>query len=764
MAVLLALALTALGCRDGDVRQCLELLAAKRHEPAAERCRRAFEATGDPRAGAAAARALAALGRDDEVLAWRQRLAGSRQEGVAWELAGGVYRRRGEAEPAAAAYERALLLHRSAGDHRGAAESLQGLFLLAWRASDHRRALELARSAAEEAAQARDRSLQQAALRAIVVLLYDLGDLEGARRALDAAGALVDPEDRARRAELLSYEGAIRLDEERPALARAALEEALELGGADRPRNFYRSNHLNLVLANLALDDLERAERHLAAAWEHAEPDGSRRTALLYFQARLRARQGRHTEAAQALRTALADDPIPDWAWNLEDRLGRVEAARGDLPAAEAAYGRAIETVETMRGALGLDDLKAWLLERKRHPYEALFELQAEAGRTAEALATVERAKARTFLDAFLQAAVDPGAAPAPSKPVESQPPQPEPAAARLAVVEELLPAMSESPVVASRPIDQVLAAVGRRRALVYFQTDDRLWLLTLADERIAVRPLAASPDETAAMVSRYLARPDDDRAAAALGRLLLPADAFPEEGPPEPGARLFVVTDGLLGALPFAALRRSGRYLVEDFALTYVPSLGALAALGEAHPAAGSAPVVLGDPRGDLPAAGDEARQVAARLGVEAHTGAAATSARLAQAPRARVLHLATHAGVRPGGPWLALAGGDVGGATLLARRLAPRLVVLATCAGAARRGQGMWGSLGATFLAAGSRAVLASLWSLEDEAARRFILRFYAHGGAGDPAQALARTQRSFIAGGEPPSVWAPFVLLGI
>ncbi|HEX3129288.1 MAG TPA: CHAT domain-containing protein, partial [Thermoanaerobaculia bacterium] len=58
--------------------------------------------------------------------------------------------------------------------------------------------------------------------------------------------------------------------------------------------------------------------------------------------------------------------------------------------------------------------------------------------------------------------------------------------------------------------------------------------------------------------------------------------------------------------------------------------------------------------------------------------------------------------------------------------------------------------------------RAVLASLWSVEDEPARRFVLRFYAEGGLRDPAPALARAQRAAIAAGEPPSAWAPFVLV--
>ena len=153
----------------------------------------------------------------------------------------------------------------------------------------------------------------------------------------------------------------------------------------------------------------------------------------------------------------------------------------------------------------------------------------------------------------------------------------------------------------------------------------------------------------------------------------------------------------------------------------------------------------------------------MAARLHVTPRIAGAATLERLRQASRADVLHLATHSGLGPRGPWLALAGGDVAAERVVTGKIAPRLVVLASCASAARRGKGMWGSLGSAFLVAGSRAVLASLWSVKDRTTREMVLGFYEQGGATDPAGALARAQRAHIAQGRPPSDWAPFVILG-
>ena len=332
-------------------------------------------------------------------------------------------------------------------------------------------------------------------------------------------------------------------------------------------------------------------------------------------------------------------------------------------------------------------------------------------------------------------------------------------AADRVEALKALLPALSQSSAVAPRPVGAVLAALGGRHALIFFEAEGRFWRITARKSRVEIAPLPISAEEIGRLVDQLLAQPDARPPAEALGQRLLPAGALPAAGEP-----LFLVPDGVLGQVPFAALRPGGRSLVEDHPLVYLPSLSALAATANGPvPAPPSGPaVVLGDPRGDLPAAAREAREVGAWLRTAPRTGRGATREALGRAAGASVLHLATHTGVGPQGPWLLLADGEVGSGFLLTRRIRPRLVTLATCASAARRGRGLWGSLAATFLAAGSPAVLASLWSVEDEPARRLVLRFYDEGGVRDPALALARAQRMAIAAGEPPSAWAPYVLV--
>jgi len=726
-------------------------LKAKRHDEAAAVCLAAFEATGDPAAGSAAARAQKARGQDDEVLKLLGRLRGTTAEGEVLALAGDVERKRGNRERARADYERALRLAQEAGNPRETARAADALFYMAWEDTDARNALKYALASFTAAEELRESDQQVRSSLALYSALFGLGDLAGAGRALERAELHAGANDIAL-AYVLLNRGALRLEEGRMALSRDASNRALELAGEGQVARFYRSIHFNLVEASLALGDLAAAERSLAAAERHAEA-GAPEGVLLYYRSCVEHARGREESALAAIGKALAQEPVPGWAWKLFLQQGIVQEALGDRRKAEASYGKAAEIVEETRAELGFDELKATLLDARRRPLEALFRLQAQDGRFREALATAERATARSFLDAFVQAT-----SPRPDEPAEDWPAMPAMAVAeRAEALKTLLPALSQSAAVAPQPVASVLEALGDRRALIFFEAEDRFWRIAAGRSGVEIAPLAASVEEIARLVDDLLAQPGARAPAEALGRRLLTAASLPAPGEP-----LYLVPDGVLGQVPFAALRLGGRYLVEDHPLVYLPSLSALAATaGQPVPPDGPA-VVLGDPRGDLPAAAREAREVAARLRSVPRTGREATREALDRAAGAAVLHLATHTGIGPRGPWLSLADGQTGPGFLLARPIRPRLVTLATCASAARRGRGLWGSLAAAFLAAGSRAVLASLWSVEDEPARRFVLHFYEGDGVRDPALALARAQRMAIAAGEPPSAWAPYVLV--
>lgn len=739
------------GCRQSEVQSCLDLVQVERYDAAARRCEDVYAAERDPRAGAAAAQAHYFLGHDDAVLAWVNRLAkaGRTPPGVR-SLAAAVHQQQGNLKKAEEEYRRDLSLLRAAGDHRGVADALLRLFYLNWMQTEYRQAFLSASEAWREAEKAQDQRLQVRSAQALFTILYEVGDHDGAKRALEAAQGMLEGQDRKEQARFLGNRGVLLADEGRLALARRDFERALELGQGSAEA-FFRRAQLNLTDISLSGGEIERASHHLEEAWKHAESGEGPETSLLYYRARVEFARGHLEKANQALTAALSGKPVPEWAWDLEYRRGLLEEARGNHEAAEEAYKRSIAIVEEMRRSLGFDELKTWLLDKKRRPFEALFRLQARSRRVMEALATAERAQARTLLDAFLYSSAVSGM-PA------GQRWSPDVSLARIEALQSLLPAMSQSPVAAIRPIDQVLAAFGDRDGLVFFESGDELWLITIAGRRARLRPLAVPISEVRRLVGRFLAHPEDAAAAERLGETLLPSGSLPENG-----RDLHVVADGVVGNLPFAALRRKGRYLVEDHAIVLIPSLSAWAALEGSREDSPGPSLVLTDPRGDLPAAAAEGSEVAKFLGAIVRTARGATAGELVKASRARALHLATHTGQGPRGPWLQLADRRVSAAEIVAGRIGPRLVVLASCASGVRSGRQMWGSLGASFLAAGSRAVLASLWSIEDERAREFVLRFYAEGGAADPAGALARAQRVAISRGQSPTVWAPFVVFG-
>jgi tetratricopeptide (TPR) repeat protein len=744
-------ALALVACHGGPAEECERLFEAEEHERAAMHCEQVFEETGNPRSGALAAQAHHALGQHDEALAWLDRLRGSTEEALLWRLASRIHWQRGDGQRSREAAGRELELRREVGDHGKAADAAYALFYYNWVGGDYRAALAGARESFEEAKAAGDEALQVRGLQALQVVLYEVGDLDRAEAVSRAAAGKLGPGAQDDRARLMVYEGLILLNTGRPRLARDRFERALEVGAAIDEDAFFRSTHLNLAKANLELDDIDRAEGHLEAAWALADPEGRRVAALLFYRARILHSRGRHVEAAAVLDSALEQADDPAWARDLNHLRGEVAEAVEDLEEAEAAYGRAAEMVERMRESLGHDELKAWLLDRERRPLEALFRLQAQGGRNREALATFERAKARAFLDSLVDAATAAEAA-------ENAEQLALTAEARLATLEALLPPLRDSAVTAVLPIDELLEGVGDRHLLLYFHAGDELWKLALVGRRLQATRLAASPAEIYALVHRYLADLEDVVAATALGEILLPGALMPPAG-----STLHIVADGELGLLPFAALRRGDRYLIEDYTVVYTPSVNALVGLDRLRRHRYEPPFVLGDPLGDLPAAAVEAAQVAARLGVEALIGEAATLGSLIRSSRAELLHLATHSGLGAAGPWLTLSDHRVTADAVIAGQAAPRLVVLASCASATPRGRGVWGSLGTAFLAAGSQAVLGSLWSIEDAATRELVISFYQEGGATAPAEGLARAQRVAIAAGASPALWAPFVLLG-
>ncbi len=288
---------------------------------------------------------------------------------------------------------------------------------------------------------------------------------------------------------------------------------------------------------------------------------------------------------------------------------------------------------------------------------------------------------------------------------------------------------------------------------------------------------------------------PAFERIASKLYDLLI----APIAGNLPPDVGLVFVTDKQLHEVPFAALlnRRTGRFLGQEHPLlvaasasTYCLGLRRTAAPGDESRDAAFTVLAVGNPEidrvrypllGPLPAAGQEAMRTATFYpGSVVLSGSAATATRfLAEMDRHDLVQFAGHAVAGPA--WraklvLAKPGGGAGAEELEAATIAglrlhrPRLVILSACAAGSGPTAHLEGtlSLARAFLAAGTPAVLANLWTVEDDVAAVFSQRFHASfKQRRDALAALHSAQAALLASPDPrlhaPVAWAGFQLYG-
>lgn len=230
--------------------------------------------------------------------------------------------------------------------------------------------------------------------------------------------------------------------------------------------------------------------------------------------------------------------------------------------------------------------------------------------------------------------------------------------------------------------------------------------------------------------------------------------------------ARLLIAPADILAHVPWAALASAGPALAEQMTISITPS-GALWAARFVSPPAAGPPRVLGFPGAGaryLPHVRAEVALVAGTLS-GAMANPAASGADLRAGPPPRLLHIACHGVTRPDAPtcsYLELADGPF--LLLEAHRLNLRgaeLVTLSACETGERPGYGeMALALAGAFLCAGARAVLASLWAVDDRAAADLMGAFYRRFAAGAaPADALRAAQHAIR--DAHPHHWAAFQL---
>jgi CHAT domain-containing protein len=249
----------------------------------------------------------------------------------------------------------------------------------------------------------------------------------------------------------------------------------------------------------------------------------------------------------------------------------------------------------------------------------------------------------------------------------------------------------------------------------------------------------------------------------------------------PDVGA-LIVSADRFTQRIPWTAVIASVGWQQPGGAplpLVTVPSLSVLGHVQRRPPSQHDGLLVVGDPAGDLPHARAEAERIGRHLGTDALTGERATTDQvLPRLQQARIVHLATHAAFDeddPLGSGFVLrdphAGGSpalITGEDIMNLRVEADLVVLSACDTGllSHDAAGDIGGLAAAFLQAGTKAVVASLWRVEDEATAQLARHFYNGLQAGGTiASALARASEN-VRSQDPwrhPFYWASFIAVG-
>jgi tetratricopeptide (TPR) repeat protein len=685
----------------------------------------------------------------------------------------------GEMPEAERSFREALGINRKAGASESEAVNLSNLGALAQAAGRYTAALELHAEAAALAA--RHPGEPWAAEQGRVARINQGVVLEkvGAHReALDlykqmlAAGGELDP---GRRAALLVNTGVIYRNLGDPVKAEESFREAIAIYRRTGDVAGLSNAHLNLALAlHLNLERTAEAETAYREALRLAGESGDRTEEIqdLFYLGRLLLDQHRWGEAEEVFRRCLAAAQAsgsPEGRWSAREGLGRIARARGDLAGALADFEAALGEIERVRAGLARGSRRAGYFGDKRAVYEAAVETLAELERRQpgrgwgeRGLGIVQRAKVRDLLDALRG-----GGRPA-------------------------------APLTAAA----LRGKVGEGAVLEYFlgESDLYLWVIRPGSVRFHdLGPRRPALDAVAA-VHRALSHGEEPapQTVAALSRLLLgPAGSLPRGDAP-----LRIAPDGALHYLPFEILPVAGGLLVERAPVSYLPSASALAGLGRSGPGDRGARLLgFGDPLlaragggnatprellverfglAPLPAATGELAVVGRLLGGRAaiFTRGQATEGafRAAVARGARVVHLATHAVIdeRPGrGAAILLTPTAEDDGLLSPEEIAglddrSDLTVLAACRtalGPGENGQAL-ASLTGAFLAAGSRAVVATLWDVGDAATAVFMEQFYWELSRGlTPAEALREAKRRLRA--DPrwsrQALWAGYVLIG-
>lgn len=550
-------------------------------------------------------------------------------------------------------------------------------------------------------------------------------------------------------------------------------------------------------------------------------------------------------------------------------QMGVIHHSLKNMVQAEQAFEESIALVEGQRGQVagGEAEHRAFL-ESRLAAYRALLSLRVTQGKITAALTDAERMKARALLDVLRQERIPIQKTLTASEREQERHLKLELTALNTALRElkqakqldaarlkesqenlekarfayesfqntlyaahpELKIQRGEAPLISPSELAALLPTA-QSALLEYAVTDDTTYLFVItraANQNEAQVESYALPLTSAALQRRVEAFRQQlagrDLGFRAAARQLYEALLKPAQAQLKGKTNLVIVPDDKLWDLPFQALLTStNRFLLEEAAVAYAPSLTVLREMSKRHvaPAANATTLLaLGNPTlgkvalerttltlrseklAPLPEAEQEVKALGQLYGVagsKIYIGDAAREDRAkAEAGQARILHFATHGSLNNRTPMyshLVLAQANINEAKGEARTeaqleedglleawelmqldLKADLAVLSACETARGKfdaGEGMIGLTWALFVA-GVPATVVSQWKVESAATRELMVAFHRQwraatvaGATGKMTKAAALRQAALSLLKRPatshPFYWAGFVLVG-
>jgi CHAT domain-containing protein/tetratricopeptide (TPR) repeat protein len=636
-----------------------------------------------------------------------------------------------------------------------------------------------------------------------------------------------------------------------------AIKEKLAPGSLLVAGGFQQLGRLEMSSGDL--DTAEGLLRRALEIFEKDAPESLETSNILRDLGEVAARRGRPAEALAFHRRALdlQSKLAPETTGEAEALyfLGRAERRAGRSKEGTRNLCRAIDVLDLQRSRLGgTPEAKTFFEATLGDYYHACLEGMIELAQPTEAFHVLERGRARSFLvllaERDLRLSDLPPELATERRHVNAEYDRVQSQLSRLSAgtddaeierltgelrnlrtrQEEILARMRrESPRSAALEDSEPLDLAGTRASLdpgtvllEYAVGEEKTWLFAVQSADVKGTGLsvfsvdidAKSLRDEVESFRRLLRNPSSDQSALRVqARRLYSLLIRPAEGRIDRAKRILVSPDGPLHILPFAALRRGNRYLVEWKPIHSVLSATVYAEMTKSRPA-GQKPgeerlVAFGDPvyrsltpdapadpelreavrRGlallPLPSSGREVKSIAELYPqAQVYLGRDATEEKAKSiGPESHLVHFACHGLLDERFPLnsaLALTlpesqteGQDNG---LLQAweifesvRLDADLVTLSACDTGMGREMGGEGLVGLTraFQFAGARSVLASLWSVSDLSTARFMKRFYGHLRSGKTKdEALRAAQVEQIrerSGASHPFHWGAFQLFG-